>query len=385
MSKAWPTVRLGEVLRRTDEVAAPDALTEYREVTVRLWGNGVIERGRVLGADVNGRRYVARKDQFIASRIDARNGAMGIVPDFLDGALVTNDFPLFSVVGERLLVHFLGWLCRTPGFVELCMRASEGTTNRVRLKEDRFLALDIPLPPLSEQRRIVGRIEALAAEIEAARRLRAAAVEEGEGLLASQVTRLLNVNKASWGNHPLLDVCDFEGGSQPPKSTFTYEPTPGYVRFLQIRDFTSDDHLTYIPHSPRNSMVAPHEVLVGRYGASLGKILRGKSGAYNVAMCKAVPRRSDLNLDFLAVFLRHGAFQERLAEISRSAQAGFNKSDIKEVNIAIPPISDQRRIVAELDALHAEVDKLKALQAETGVELDALLPSILDRAFKGGL
>jgi len=134
--KQWPTVRLGEVLRRSEETIDPIMDSEYREITVRLWGKGVVERGRVMGASLSGRRFVARSGQFIASRIDARNGAMGLVPDSLDGALVTNDFPLFFVDPKRLDSSFLGWMSRTAGFVELCLRASEGTTNRVRLKED---------------------------------------------------------------------------------------------------------------------------------------------------------------------------------------------------------------------------------------------------------
>ena len=52
---------------------------------------------------------------------------------------------------------------------------------------------------------------------------------------------------------------------------------------------------------------------------------------------------------------------------------------------AIPPLPEQRRIVSELDALQAEVDTLEPLQAETTAESDALLPAILDRAFKGGI
>jgi hypothetical protein len=107
-------------------------------VTVRLWGNGVTERGRVLGAEVSGRRFRARSGQFIASRIDARNGAMGLVPESLEGAIVTHDFPLFDLDRTRLEPAFLGWLCRTGGFVDLCRRASEGTTDRVRLKEAEF-------------------------------------------------------------------------------------------------------------------------------------------------------------------------------------------------------------------------------------------------------
>lgn len=146
MSKSWPRVKLEEVLKRSDETTRPAVDAEYKEITIRLWGKGVVERGRVGGASVNGRRFIARKDQFIASRIDARNGAMGIVPSDLDGALVSNDFPLFDVNHDRLLPQYMGWLCRTPAFVDLCARASEGTTNRVRLKESEFLNLEIEIP-----------------------------------------------------------------------------------------------------------------------------------------------------------------------------------------------------------------------------------------------
>jgi type I restriction enzyme S subunit len=134
MSNVQPAVKLYDLLKRSRETISPSIDAEYREITVRLWGKGVIERGRAVGADLAGRRFVARAGQFITSRIDARNGAMGIVPDALDGALVTNDFPLFEVNTQHLDPSFLKWLCRTAPFIELCQRASEGTTNRVRLK-----------------------------------------------------------------------------------------------------------------------------------------------------------------------------------------------------------------------------------------------------------
>ena len=108
-------------------------------------------------------------------------------------------------------------------------------------------------------------------------------------------------------------------------------------------------------------------------------------GAYNVAMCKAVPRVADIDLDFLALALGHGQFQDRLAEISRSAQAGFNKADLKNVRLPVPPIPDQRRVVAQCDALGEQSGTLKLLQSDTAIELDGLLPAILDRAFKGEL
>ena len=80
------------------------------------------------------------------------------------------------------------------------------------------------------------------------------------------------------------------------------------------------------------------------------------------------------------------AFQRRIENAGYGgAQANVSSKDIEEMEFPFPSIPDQRRIVAELDALQAEVDRLKALQAETSAELDALLPSILDRAFKGEL
>lgn len=68
-----------------------------------------------------------------------------------------------------------------------------------------------------------------------------------------------------------------------------------------------------------------------------------------------------------------------------TGQANVNATKLKALPIALPSILEQRRIVAELDALQAEVDALKRLQAGTAAELDALLPAILDRAFKGEL
>ena len=166
-------VRVGDVLTRSQDAISPNPDSEYREITVKLWGKGVVQRGVVAGVAIAGsRRFVARTGQFILSRIDARNGAFGLVPNDLDGALVSNDFPIFSINESRMFPPYLGWLCRTTPFAELCRRASEGTTNRVRLDEGRFLQLQISLPPLVEQRRIVARIDEIAARIGDAKTLR---------------------------------------------------------------------------------------------------------------------------------------------------------------------------------------------------------------------
>lgn len=161
--KAWPKANLGELLRRANEAAALEPSAEYHEVTIKLWGKGVVSRGKVLGSDVVSARRVVHANQLILSKIDARNGAIGLVPPELEGAIVSNDFPSFEFRDpERCDAAFMGWLVRSVPFVDLCKAASEGTTNRVRIKEDRFLDQRIGLPSLSEQQAIVVRLDALA-------------------------------------------------------------------------------------------------------------------------------------------------------------------------------------------------------------------------------
>ena len=74
-------------------------------------------------------------------------------------------------------------------------------------------------------------------------------------------------------------------------------------------------------------------------------------------------------------------------DFARTTAGQYNVSlgRLRAAEIPVPPLPEQRRIVAELDALQLQVDALKRLQSETSAELDALLPAILDRAFKGEL
>ena len=92
-----------------------------------------------------------------------------------------------------------------------------------------------------------------------------------------------------WPTVTLGEICEFQGGSQPPKSQFISEPADGYVRLLQIRDFKSDSKAIYIPESTKNRICSSDDIMLARYGASVGQIHRGKGGAYNVALIKTIP------------------------------------------------------------------------------------------------
>lgn len=386
-------VKLGDVLSRTGEIIEADPSREYSEITVRLWGKGVVERGRVSGGQVNGRRYVAKAGNFIASRIDARNGAMGLVPESVDGGLVTNDFPLFQPNKARLDLSYLSWLSKTAGFVELCLRASEGTTNRVRLKEDRFLALEIPLPPLSEQRRVVARIEELSAQIQEARQLRKEAAAEAETLLPRTAAKLFSTASSP---SRMDEICSLitDGTHQTPRyaedgHTFLSAQNIKPFRFMpeQHRRVSFEDYHSCVKR------VKPQQgdVLMTRVGAGIGEsamIDRDIDFAFYVSLALLRPNNEIILSEYLVHWLNSpvGRSNSRRETLGKgSSQGNLNLKLLRGFELPVPPLPEQRRIVAELDALQAEVDGLKRLQAETSAELDALLPSILDRAFQGAL
>lgn len=154
----WPTVKLGTLL---SPVGVAERITQPEDetfVTLKLHGGGAVPRN--IGAGKTPKPFIGfriRTNQFIYSRIDARNGAFAIVPKALDGAVVSKDFPVFSI-GELVESRYLAYFCTTPSFEKLVQVKSSGATNRQRIKEDLFLSLEIPLPPLEEQRRIARKL-----------------------------------------------------------------------------------------------------------------------------------------------------------------------------------------------------------------------------------
>ena len=187
---AWRSVPFGEFLTRSDDWIEPQPDQIYKQITARLWGRGLRLRGEVYGSQIAARRQVqVREDQFLLSRIDARHGASGLVPAELDRALVSGDFPAFDVDGSRTHPRYLEWYSKTNGFVDLCRRASEGSTNRVRLKEEKFLAMEMPLPPFEEQRRLVARLDCVAGLVKERRKVLAAADRDSDLLLRKAFDR----------------------------------------------------------------------------------------------------------------------------------------------------------------------------------------------------
>jgi type I restriction enzyme, S subunit len=184
---------------------------------------------------------------------------------------------------------------------------------------------------------------------------------------------------ASWRALNFGKFCDIEGGNQPPKSQFIDEPREGYVRLFQIRDLGDRPVPVYIPITSARSLCKDGEILIGRYGASVGKVFWAQDGAYNVAMAKFIWPDDALIPDFAFLLLKSEYLQGPLAATTRSAQAGFNKGDLAPINFPLPPLAEQHRIVAKVDELMGLCDRLEAARAEREVTRDRLAAASLAR------
>ncbi len=160
----------------------------------------------------------------------------------------------------------------------------------------------------------------------------------------------------------LTDICDFQGGSQPPKDEWLFEKQEGYIRMLQIRDFTQSEKVVpeYVKISKSTKICQADDILIARYGASIGKILTGLSGAYNVAIMRAIPDTHMLQKKYLYYYLKSPYFQTAILNVgSRAAQAGFNKEDLSKLEIKCPLLSEQDSIIDILQKVESIIGKRK--------------------------
>jgi len=247
-------------------------------------------------------------------------------------------------------------------------------------------ALTLAYTALPEQRLIVSILDKAFDGIAITKANADRNLKNASALFKSQLQSVFTQRGEAWPKKLLGEVCEFEGGTQPPKANFIYAPKAGYVRFLQIRDFGSEKHITFIPDSKKNRLCREEDIMIGRYGASVGKILSGKAGAYNVALIKTIPDLAILDRSYFYHYLISGAFQERLMNIAaRSAQDGFSQDDIYRFPVPVPTLRVQKEIIEQIEPLAENIKRLESIYEKKLAALDALKKSLLHQAFSGQL
>ena len=389
----WPTVALGKVMTQRKDYVEISDLHTYKRCRVQLHAQGIVLRDVVVGAEIKTKKQqVCRAGEFLVAEIDAKVGGFGVVPESLDGAIVSSHYFIFALDENVLDRRFLDFYIRTPAFREQV--AARGSTNYAAIRPHHVLEYTIPLPPLDEQRRIVARIEALAAKIEEARALRQQAAEEAEAVTKAALSLFLAQLSAAHEQLSLEKVTSFIGDINHEMPSAVEEGvafiSPKDFSLRGTIDFSRAKRISESEFTRLSKKCCPHrgDILMARYG-TVGEARIVETdlpflASYSIAVIRPDQRRATTRYVFWMI-VSPALHQQISGGIRGGIQADLGLKTIRQLRIPVPPLSDQRRIVAYLDGLQAKVDALKRLQAETAAQLDVLLPSILDRAFKGEL
>ncbi len=262
------------------------------------------------------------------------------------------------------------------------LRLSEVTGTITNLSLGELTKVRIPLPPLPEQRRIAAILD----HADALRAKRRAAIAKLDSLAQSIFLDMFGDPAANPHNYPrrtLGEIIEFVGGSQPPKSTFTYEPAPDSIRLVQIRDFRTDAFPTYIPRKQARRFFSEDDVMIGRYGPPVFQIFRGLSGSYNVALMKALPKSAEISRDFIFYLLQERRLTEYVvANSERTAgQSGVNLSLLEQYPAFAPPLQLQNQFSA---AVRRVSELTQRANRQAGLS-EALFATLQHRAFQGTL
>lgn len=401
MSKQFPLVALQEVLEPVSRPEPVDPLKEYSLLGIRLDGRGPFLREALVGSQSSAKNlFKIKESDFIYSRLFAWRGAFGIIEQSLNGCYVSSEFPTFKPKNEEIDIHFLKYWFRLPTTLDIVLADCTGSTplTRNRFKENYFLALQIPLPPLEEQQRIVARIESLAAKIEEARELRKKTVEEAEALLDSTLSKILkkNENNPTWETGPMpmfvLINPSRKGAfviNRPSEVSFIPMSAVDGVTGKIIRPETKhlDDVIKGYTYFEEGDVIfARITPCMQNAKSALAKGLKNRIGFGSTEFHVLRPKEKILG-EWLHHLVRHKEFRDDAATHFKgtAGQQRVPQKFLENKIIPVPQKDEQHRIVAYLDGFQSKVESLKRLQEETSKELDALLPSILDKAFKGEL
>ncbi len=395
--KKFSTSTLKKIVSPVERPAVPIPGQQYRQIGVQLWGRGAYEREPLDGGQTKYRTLSrVEKDDIIVNKIWARNGSVAVVPASLAGCYASGEFPIFSPIRDKLEPRWFHWITKTVSFWAQCDEKSRGTSGKNRIRPEKFLEIEIPLPPLPEQRRIVGRIEELSAKIEDARVLRGQASEATQAILANTTASVLK--HRLW---PLRTMEELVGRANLKNGISLKSTGDSGVRCLRISSMRNGRidcaDSKPVPMSTEQSepyFVRPGDVFVVRGNGS--KELVGRAGLVEKD-CKGlvfpdlfirVPLDNTVLLASFFVAVWNSAYTREFIHHHAKTTSGIwkiNQHHISSISIPVPSIPEQLRIVAYLDDLQAKVDTVKKLQEESEQELNALMPSILSRAFAGEL
>ena len=378
MTNGWQEVLLGDVLTERKETPSPESLENgevsivskigFKEGKIELRADGKTKTGMIL----------ARPGDLVISGINATKGAIAIYPETAKKPIAaTIHYGAYIPNKERVDIKYLWWFLRSAAFRDIVQDHIPGGI-KTELKSKRFLAVPIPLPPLKEQQRILAHIESLAARVNEAQRLREE-VEEGISAFVASYHVHYSDKVVKLGDILALDE---DKEIIKPEGNYPQIGVKGFGKGLFARETLSGTQTTYKWFNRLYygavvlSQVKGWEGAIGVVDKSLvGKFASPEYRTFRCTPDKALP-------EYLSELFATPWFYLQLKTLSRGV--GGRRERIRpelfvELEIPMPDIERQKLAVE----VFAKFPALRELQSASGEELSALMPSVLDKAFKG--
>jgi len=394
--KHWPTKKLGEVAilnpKKSELKDLPDDLlvsfipmSALDEITQTIKTNEL----RKLSNVRKGYTYFEEGDILFAKITPCmENGKVAVAKNLKNGiGFGSTEFHVLRP-SDKVLSEWIFYIVGSIAFREEAKKHMTGTAGQQRVPIGFLENVKIPLPPLSEQKRIVEKIEKIFAKIDEAERLRAESLAASAALLPSALHQVFS--RAKKGKLIKLgEVIKLQGGYAFKSREYQKVGVP-IVRIQNLQSENID--LSDAPCISLNQkkelqeyLLEENDILIAMSGATTGKIAIVKKKDLPALLNQRVGRfrirdHSKISNEFLFWIVR--IIQQKIFESAYgAAQPNISGKDIEKFQIPLPPLSEQKKIVAYLDALSQKFQELKKLQQQTAANFSALRQSILAEVF----
>jgi len=380
---------------KKSEVSSLDARLEVTFVPMAAVddGSGTIARPEVrrLGEVKKGYTYFKEGDVIFAKITPCmENGKSAIARGLRNGiGFGSTEFHVVRA-GAKTQPEWLYLILRSQQVRDEAENAMHGAAGQQRVPIEFLEQLEIPLPPLAEQQRIVARVEALTRRLDQARQARQAALAEVENVMQSAVNTAFSLKNGDWEIETVETLCGR------PQYGYTESATaspvgPHFLRITDIQDGKVDWET--VPFCPCDYVekyrLKTGDIVFARTGATTGKsfLVNNPPEAVFASYLIRIRPAPRILPEFLWWYFQSGDYW---AAVETGTDDGnrpnMNGSKLAELEVPFPTSRDeQRAIVARLDALRGRLDELQRLQREVEAELSSFTPALLAKAFRGEL
>ena len=366
----------------------------YKRVTIKINNGGIFLRNIEQGINIGTKKqFIVKQGQFLVSKIDARNGAFGVIPKELDDAIITGNFWTFDVDYKLINPHFLSLITTTKEFLLFCSNASNGTTNRHYLQEEAFLNVKIPLPSIKEQNELLEKYnnkillaeeqEKDAKEIEESiekylfEELGIEKIEEKKKSSKLQFIESKNIDRWDIWTSSNEYICNLYSFNIL-KNIVTQKPLYGAnekgikkitdTRYIRITDINEDGSLNNEIVSPakvdEKFILKENDFLIARSGNTVGKTFLYKNtdgrAIYAGYLVKYVLDVNKVVPEYLLYFTKSLYYKNWIKSNQRvSGQPNINGQEFLYSPIILPPLKIKKKIVKEITKRKEKIKHLK--------------------------